>query len=160
MTILLLASCQNKSAKESITSSSASIDSTSNATAEQIKQPVAMDSLVAFYGKKFKQDKLFEQFRIIPRIKKIMGNNFNEFQSGWGDESEIKKDGEIVYASACKSVDCRTLKVLLVIDCLTNNLNVYIFNDKKIRTYEESNIIGLTETIGTQYEKLRDDQNN
>lgn len=155
---LLFVSCQNKSATESVSEASASKDSISNTFNDQPGKSIPLDSLKNFYGKKLKSDSLFEQFAILPRLEKLMGNGFTDFKDGWGEESALMHDGEVMYATACKSNDCKAIKVLLVIDGLSNNLNVYVFNNQKIKTYEESNIIGLTETIGAQYEKLRDEQ--
>jgi hypothetical protein len=154
--VLLYVSCQNKSGTDTVDQASA--DSTSIALTGNTKISISLDSLKNFKGKKLQTDGLFKQFEILPRLKKLMGIDFDDFTEGWGDESVLMKEGEVMYATACKSKDCKSLKVLLVIDGLSNNLNVYLFNNHKIKTFEEANIIGLTETIGAQYEKLRDEQ--
>ncbi len=156
----LFVSCQNKSNIESVSTSSPSGDSTSNTLSEVKTISISLDSLKNFNGKKLMQDGLFEKFGIMTRIEKLMGKDFVDFKTGWGEESALMKDGEVMYANACKKDNCKSLKILLVLDELTNNLNVYVFNNSKIKTYEESHIIGLTETIGAQYEKLRDEQNS
>ncbi|MBK8516313.1 MAG: hypothetical protein IPL55_08495 [Saprospiraceae bacterium] len=152
-------SCKNKNNVIGDITSHRNIDQTTAAKSEKAAlQP--LDSLKNDVGKKLKANDLFKKYGIQSRLKKMLGKDFKNFEEGWGEESPLKKELELLYATSCKKDNCSSLKILLIIDILTNNLNVYIFQYGTIKTYEEYTIIGLTDSLGTIFEKMRDAQSS
>jgi len=151
---LFLACCKNQETTNSNTSTQNGISESKTSTVQKL----LLDSLVKFEGKKLQADGLLDQFGINDRIKVLLGKDISYFNEGWGVESTLKKDIDVMYATACKKDNCNTLKLLLVLDILTNNINIYVFDNGRVRTFEESIIIGLSDQVSVEYERLRDDQ--
>lgn len=105
-----------------------------------------------------KEAKLFEQKDLTARLKSLLKTDFDAFMADWQNESKLKKDGEIIYAIGCKSDDCFSSRYVLIFDLLDNNINIYHYNFKKTKTYEEKSIIGMSSILSDDFAKISQEQ--
>lgn len=116
---------------------------------------LTLESLQAYVGKTPGESDLFNKYQLLPRIEKLLGKDFADFKNGWEVETPIKGEGDVYYTTACKKDKCESISIFLVMDTANDNVNVYLFNQGKIKTWEETSIIGLTDVTAAIYEKLK-----
>ncbi|MGB4960366.1 MAG: hypothetical protein WBO36_12875 [Saprospiraceae bacterium] len=104
-----------------------------------------------------KEINLFEKYQLYPRIEKLLGQDFKEFKENWNDETPMVKYIDVMTAIGCKKDDCKSSQYLLLFDLMTNELNIYSFQNAKVRTFEEKTIIGLNDQLSDLYMKIAKD---
>ncbi|MFZ1579898.1 MAG: hypothetical protein WAT26_02110 [Saprospiraceae bacterium] len=132
-----------------VTPAPANVETPQTSSGDDIK------SLTSFVGKKPSEAQIFDKFDFTKRFEKLMGEHYSEFKSDWNQETPIMKDGEILYFVGCKANACRENKFFVMIDMITNNLNVIHLKDGRPVSHEESAVIGMSEKIAEDFEKTR-----
>lgn len=101
----------------------------------------SLAELSTYVGKKPSEVDLFSKAGIKDRIKKIMKDEYAQFESSWQADTPLQADAEILYTSACKSGDCKGSEYIIIFDTQINAINLYQFNSNNMRSYEEDNLI-------------------
>jgi hypothetical protein len=92
-------------------------------------------------GQKPSSVQLFDKMDIGARMKKFMGSNYDSLIKNWNEDTPLEKDGDIVYTSGCKTANCAEYQYIIIFDTKIQIINVYTFEGKKMRTFEEDNTI-------------------
>jgi hypothetical protein len=156
LVVLFLMACSSK--KESSTSSQTASADTAALVLEQANgspEPQSIKELENFIGKKPSQVQLFEKFDLNKRIEKVLGSELAEFKSDWNDETPIFKDGEILYFTGCKTGACAENKYFMMLDLVENNFNIINIRNGRPRSFEEGAVIGMSDKVAEDFEKIR-----
>jgi len=155
--VFVLVSCKNTSPESKTEESKGEMYE-----GEKLETPVVridLNDIAQHVGKLPKDVDLFTKYSLDARIEKIMGTDYVDFKAEWNEETPLKKDGEVMYTTGCRSGDCKSNKYLLVLDLLQNGINVYNFRGTKTKTYEEDHIIiGLPNQVQADFEKILNEQ--
>ncbi|MBK8347976.1 MAG: hypothetical protein IPL08_10210 [Saprospiraceae bacterium] len=144
--------CQNQ--KDSSSKSEVKTEASPQTEEKAVAKPPFTD-LESFVGKNASEVQLFAKYQLNERLKAIMGSEYTDFNTGWKDLGTIKKDIDIIYTAGCKADACDDTKYFLMMDIMTNELNIFYFSNKRIRSFEEGSIIGMPENVANDYEKIR-----
>lgn len=106
-------------------------------------------------GKYPKDVGLFEQFGLRNRLQKMMGKDFSDIDLFWKTESLIKTEDQILWTTGCADPECKETILILVLDLIDNNINVYRFTGGQGRSFEEKGIIGLPSGLTAEFERIR-----
>lgn len=156
LAVLFLMACSSK--KESSTSSqTTSADSAAlvQTQANGSPEPKSIKELENFIGQKPSQVQLFEKFDLNKRIEKVLGSELAAFKSDWNDETPILKDGEILYFTGCKTGACAENKYFMMLDLVENNFNIINIRNGRPRSFEEGAVIGMSDKVAEDFEKIR-----
>ena len=72
-----------------------------------------------------------------PRLKTLLGTNYDQMVKHWNTETPFIKEGDILHASGCKQHDCNTYSYDLYIDIKNNKINIYKFSESKLTVFAE-----------------------
>ncbi len=152
---VIIISCKDK--KSSADASSKSNQDTAKIASTSIDTPTPSNikELASLAGQTPTQAKIFEIGNLNKRFEKLMGEHYEEFKSDWNQETPIMKDGEILYFIGCKANSCNDNKFFVMIDLVTDNINVIHMKNRRPVSHEESSVIGMTEKMAADFEKSR-----
>ncbi len=80
---------------------------------------------------------LLTESTLSPRLKTLLGTDYDQMVKYWNTETPFIKEGDILHASGCKQHDCNTYSYDLYIDTKNNKINVYRFSQSKLTIYTE-----------------------
>lgn len=80
---------------------------------------------------------LLTEGSIAPRLKSLLGTDYDQMVKYWNTETPFIKEGDILHASGCKQHDCNTYSYDLYIDTKNNKINVYKFSQSKLTLFAE-----------------------
>lgn len=154
-------SCKNTDTKMTEGSGTAN-DSTAtsvNSDVKNIDGAELVDSklkeVVSMEGKLPSDIDLLNTYELLPRLEKMMGEQFKNFSKDWGQQTPLKKDGDIMYTGGCKSDNCKSVKYFLIFDTKTDNVNFYYVKDGAATAFGEKSVIPLTPKITDDFDKIR-----
>lgn len=154
LTFIFFISCSSKKENKVATTTEVTA-APASAEIPQTPSGDGIKSLTTFVGKKPSEVQIFDKYDFTKRFEKLMGENYTEFKSDWNQETPIMKDGEILYFVGCKANACRENKFFVMIDMITNNLNVIHLKDGRPVSHEENSVIGMSDKIAEDFEKTR-----
>ena len=153
--VLVYSACNNTSTSTTQSASGASqTDNKDQSSKEttQIDKP-SMEDAVKYVGKKPSEVDLFNQYDLNKRIENMLESDYETFKANWNEETPIMKDGEILYFIGCKTGDCASNKYFVMLDMLDTNINIIFIRGGLPKSYEESAIIGMPETVANAFQK-------
>jgi hypothetical protein len=149
LTLTILSCKPRPEAENTVTSAvSASVESPS----ETIAGFEGADTLA---GKYPRDVGLFERYYLRSRLQKMMGKDFAGMDQFWKTESPIKTEDQILWSTGCADPECKETILILVLDIIDNNINVYRFTGGQGRSFEEKGIIGLPPGLTAEFERIR-----
>jgi hypothetical protein len=152
--ILSFTACKNKTNTDKSKSENTEItSSTINNDATNIDKP-SMEDAAKYVGKKPSEVNLFSQYNLEKRIDALLKNDAQNFKDNLNETTPIMKDGEILYFIGCKAGDCKAMKFFVMLDMLDTNVNVTVINNGTPKSYEESAIIGMTDQIAREFQRI------
>jgi hypothetical protein len=80
---------------------------------------------------------LLTESTLSPRLKTLLGTDYDQMVKYWNTETPFIKEGDILHASGCKQHDCNTYSYDLYIDTKNNKINVYRFSQSKLTLFAE-----------------------
>lgn len=142
ISIILLSSLVFISCKKEIIKSVPTTDSTSIKT-EALKTDSSVinptDSLYTLADKSVIGTQFLTKSSLAPRLKKLMGTDYDQMVKYWNTETPFEKQENILHAWGCKQHDCSTYSYDLYIDVKNNKINVYKFAESKLTVFKEDN---------------------
>ncbi|MDQ6471904.1 hypothetical protein RB619_14710 [Flavobacterium sp. LHD-80] len=137
LSCLAIMSCKKESIKSVPTTDSTSIRTEALKADSAVINPT--DTLINLVGKSAIGTHLLSQSSIAPRLKTLLGTDYDEMIKHWNTETPFEKEGDILHASGCKQHDCNTYSYDLYLDIKNNKINVYKFSESKLKVYAEDN---------------------
>ncbi|MHC0441641.1 hypothetical protein [Flavobacterium sp. 3-210] len=137
LSCFVIASCKKESIKNVPTTDSTSIRTEALKADSAVINPI--DTLNNLVGKSVIGTHLLAQSSLTPRLKTLLGSDYDQMVKYWNTETPFTKEGEILHASGCKQHDCNTYSYDLYIDIKNNKLNVYKFSESKLNIFAEDN---------------------
>jgi hypothetical protein len=132
-----LISCKKETVKDVPTTDSTSIITHSLKSDSAIINPA--DTLYNLVDKSVIGTNVLTKSSLAPRLKTIMGKDYDEMVQDWNTETPFTKEGDILHASGCKQHDCTNYSYDLYIDIKANKINVYKFKKSKLTVFTEDN---------------------
>lgn len=130
-------SCKKESVKSIPTTDSTSIRTEALKTDSTVLNPV--DSLYTLVNKSVIGTQFLTKSSLAPRIKTLLGPDYDEMVKNWNTETPFEKQENILHAWGCKQHDCSTYSYDLFIDVKNNKINVYKFSESKLTAFKEDN---------------------
>lgn len=130
-------SCKKESVKSIPTTDSTSIRTEALKTDSTVLNPV--DSLYTLVNKSVIGTQFLTKSSLAPRIKTLLGPDYDEMVKNWNTETPFEKQENILHAWGCKQHDCSSYSYDLFIDVKSNKINVYKFNESKLTAFKEDN---------------------
>ncbi|URM36574.1 hypothetical protein [Flavobacterium anhuiense] len=134
---LILFSCKKDIAKEVPTTDSTSIKTEALKTDSTTINP--NDTLYNLVDKSVVGTQFLTKSSLAPRLKKLLGSDYDQMVKNWNTETPFEKQDNILYAWGCKQHDCGTYSYDLYIDVKNNKINVYKFSESKLTIFKEDN---------------------
>lgn len=138
--IVALSSLALISCKKEVIKSIPSTDSTS-IKIDALKSDSAIinpsDTLTNLVDKSVIGTHLLTESTLSPRLKNLLGIDYDQMVKYWNTETPFTKEGDILHASGCKQHDCNTYSYDLYIDIKNNKINVYKFSNSKLTLFAE-----------------------
>ncbi len=97
------------------------------------------DSLYSLVDKSVIGTQFLTKSSLAPRLKKLLGPDYDEMVKNWNTETPFEKQDNILHAWGCKQHDCNTYSYDLYIDVKNNKINVYKFAKSKLTVFKEDN---------------------
>lgn len=132
---LTLISCKKETIKSVPATDSTSIITHSLKSDSAIINP--SDTLNNLVDKSAIGTRLLTNSSISPRLKTLLGTDYDQMIQYWNTETPFTKEGNILHASGCKQHDCNTYSYDLYIDTKNNKINIYKFSDSKLTVFAE-----------------------
>lgn len=132
-----LISCKKETIKDVPTTDSTSINI--NALKSDSTLINQLDTLQNLVNKSVIGTSLLTKSSLTPRLKTILGKEYDEMVKNWNTETPFIKEGDILHASGCKQHDCTTYSYDLFIDLKANKINVYKFSKSTLTVFTEDN---------------------
>lgn len=152
--VLSFTACKNNTNTDKSKSENTEITSSLiNNEATKIAKP-SMEDAAKYVGKKPSEVNLFSQYNLEKRIDALLKNDAQNFKDNLNETTPIMKDGEILYFIGCKVGDCKAMKFFVMLDMLDTNVNVTVINNGTPKSYEESAIIGMTDKIANEFQRI------
>ena len=114
-----------------------------------------LKEVVSMEGKLPSDINLLNTYELLPRIEKMMGEQFKNFSADWGQQTPLKKDGDVMYTAGCKKDNCKSVKYFLIFDTKTDNVNLYYVKDGAATAFGEKSVIALTPKITDDFDNIR-----
>lgn len=130
-------SCKKEIIKSVPTTDSTSIKTEALQTDSTVLNPT--DSLYTLVDKSVIGTQFLTKGSLAARLKKLLGNDYDEMIKNWNTETPFEKQGNILHAWGCKQHDCNTYSYDLYIDVKNNKINVYKFAESKLTVFKEDN---------------------
>lgn len=131
----ILISCKKETVKSVPTTDSTSIITHSLKSDSAVINPV--DTLNNLVDKSVIGTKILTQSSITPRLKTLLGTDYDQMIQYWNTETPFTRQENILHASGCKQHDCNTYSYDLYIDTKNNKINVYKFSESKLTVFAE-----------------------
>ena len=135
MGCFILISCKKETVKSVPTTDSTSIITHSLKSDSAIINP--SDTLNNLVTKSVIGTHLLTESSIAPRLKTLLGTDYEQMVKYWNTETPFTKEGNILHASGCKQHDCNTYSYDLYIDTKSNKINIYKFSESKLTIFAE-----------------------
>lgn len=135
MSCFILISCKKETVKSVPATDSTSIITHSLKSDSAIINP--SDTLNNLVDKSVIGTHLLTESSITPRLKTLLGSDFDQMVKYWNTETPFTKEGDVLHASGCKQHDCNTYSYDLYIDTKNNKINVYKFSQSKLTVFAE-----------------------
>lgn len=135
MSCFILISCKKETVKSVPETDSTSIITHSLKSDSAIINP--SDTLNNLVDKSVIGTHLLTESSITPRLKTLLGSDFDQMVKYWNTETPFTKEGDVLHASGCKQHDCDTYSYDLYIDTKNNKINVYKFSQSKLTVFAE-----------------------
>ncbi|WPO78690.1 hypothetical protein [Flavobacterium sp. KACC 22761] len=132
-----IVSCKKENIKSVPTTDSTSIRTEALKTDSTVLNPT--DSLYALVDKSVIGTQFLTKSALAPRLKALMGADYDEMVKNWNTETPFEKQENIVHAWGCKQHDCNSYSYDLFIDVKNNKINVYKFAKSKMTIFKEDN---------------------
>jgi len=132
---LALISCKKETVKSIPATDSTSIITHSLKSDSAVINP--SDTLNNLVDKSVIGTHLLTESTLSPRLKSLLGTDYDQMVKHWNTETPFTKEGEILHASGCKQHDCNTYSYDLYIDTKNNKINVYKFSQSKLTVFAE-----------------------
>ena len=129
------------SCKKEVIKSVPSTDSTSIRTDALKVDSVVInptDTLNSLVNKSVIGSDILTKSSITPRLKTLLGSDYDQMVKYWNTETPFTKEGDILHASGCKQHDCNTYSYDLYIDIKNNKINIYKFSKSKLTVFAEN----------------------
>lgn len=130
-------SCKKEIIKTVPTTDSTSIKTEALKTDSTVLNPV--DSLYTLVDKSVIGTQFLTKSSLTPRLKTLLGADYDQMVKNWNTETPFEKQGEILHAWGCKQHNCNTYSYDLFIDVKNNKINVYKFSESKLTVFKEDN---------------------
>lgn len=130
-------SCKKEIIKSVPTTDSTSIKTEALKTDSSVINPA--DSLYTLVDKSVIGTQFLIKSSLAPRLKKLLGADYDEMVKNWNTETPFAKQENILHAWGCKQHDCNTYSYDLFIDVKNNKINVYKFAESKLTVFKEDN---------------------
>src|SRR6218665_248316 len=134
---LVFISCKKEMIKSVPTTDSTSIKTEALKTDSSVINPT--DSLYTLVDKSVIGTQFLTKRSLAPRLKKLMGTDYDQMIKYWNTETPFEKQENILHAWGCKQHDCSTYSYDLYIDVKNNKINVYKFAESKLTVFKEDN---------------------
>lgn len=134
---LVFISCKKEIIKSVPTTDSTSIKTEALKTDSSVINPI--DSLYTLVDKSVIGTQFLTKSSLAPRLKKLMGTDYDQMVKYWNTETPFEKQENILHAWGCKQHDCNTYSYDLYIDVKNNKINVYKFAESKLTVFKEEN---------------------
>ncbi|MBW1655042.1 hypothetical protein [Flavobacterium quisquiliarum] len=134
---ILFISCKKEIIKSVPTTDSTSIKTEALKTDSSVINPT--DSLYTLVDKSVIGTQFLTKSNLAPRLKKLMGADYDQMVKYWNTETPFEKQENILHAWGCKQHDCSTYSYDLYIDVKNNKINVYKFAESKLTIFKEDN---------------------
>lgn len=135
MSYFILISCKKETVKSVPTTDSTSIITHSFKSDSAIINP--SDTLNNLVDKSVIGTHLLTESILSPRLKNLLGTDYDQMVKYWNTETPFTKQGSILHASGCKQHDCNTYSYDLYIDIKNNKINIYKFSESKLTVFAE-----------------------
>ena len=135
MGCFILISCKKETVKSVPTTDSTSIITHSLKSDSAVINP--SDTLNNLVDKSVIGTHLLTESTLSPRLKSLLGTDYDQMVKHWNTETPFTKEGDILHASGCKQHDCNTYSYDLYIDIKNNKINVYKFSQSKLTVFAE-----------------------
>ncbi|KQW98984.1 hypothetical protein [Flavobacterium sp. Root420] len=146
MSCFILISCKKETVKSVPATDSTSIITHSLKSDSAIINP--SDTLNNLVDKSVIGTHLLTESSITPRLKTLLGSDFDQMVKYWNTETPFTKEGDVLHASGCKQHDCNTYSYDLYIDTKNNKINVYKFSQSKLTVFAEDDFrIALKDSL-------------
>lgn len=153
--LFLVVSCKNQNDGSKTEGAEQTSNSAEGPTPSSTATQTSIADAKNFLGKKATDVKLFDQFNLNQRIEKLLGSDFTEFKADWNDENVIAQDGEILYFTGCRKGACAENKYVVLLDMMENNINIINIRNGRPRSFEEGAVIGMTDKVAAEFERIR-----
>nr|WP_198999551.1 hypothetical protein [Flavobacterium sp. ASV13] len=130
-----LISCKKETIKNVPTTDSTSVKIDALKSDSAIINPT--DTLKNLVDKSVIGSGILTKSSITPRLKSLLGNDYDEMVKLWNTETPFTLEGDILHASGCKQHDCNNYSYDLYIDVKNNKINVYKFSKSKLDVFAE-----------------------
>lgn len=130
-------SCKKEIIKSVPTTDSTSIKTEALKTDSTVLNPT--DSLYTLVDKSVIGTQFLTKSSLAPRLKKLLGTDYEEMVKNWNTETPFEKQENILHAWGCKQHDCNSYSYDLYIDVKNNKINVYKFAESKLTVFKEDN---------------------
>lgn len=130
-------SCKKEIIKTVPTTDSTSIKTEALKTDSTVLNPT--DSLYTLVDKSVIGTQFLTKSSLAPRLKTLLGNDYDEMVKNWNTETPFEKQENILHAWGCKQHDCNSFSFDLYIDVKNNKINVYKFAESKLTVFKEDN---------------------
>ncbi|MBS7254812.1 hypothetical protein [Flavobacterium branchiicola] len=137
LSLFMFSSCKKDAIKSVPTTDSTSIITESLKSDSTITHP--LDTLSTLVGKSVVGSNFLSKSSVTPRLKTLLGSDYDEMVKNWNTETPFTKQGDILHASGCKQHDCSTYSYDLFIDTKNNKINIYKFSEAKLTVFAEDN---------------------
>ncbi|REC46786.1 hypothetical protein [Chryseobacterium pennipullorum] len=126
----------------------AQTDSATVTTPTPSSTPVLAENIITKSVGKYPHDiKLFEDKNITARLKKLVGNQYDEMVKNFNVESPVSSENGIYKLSGCKQHDCPGYSTSIYFDAHNDNLNVSIDKNEQVTHFAEKGKIKVSDAL-------------
>lgn len=91
--------------------------------------------------------KLLENTDFKDRLKALTGNDYENIMENFDTETPIVSDEDVYKFTGCKAHNCPSFLTTILYDAKTDNMNVLVSKNGKVKIYEEDGKITTTKTL-------------
>lgn len=94
-------------------------------------------------GKTVSEFKLWDNKKVDPRLRDLMGTDYETMKKSWNIETPIKKFGDILMMTGCEKDNCADNKYAIFMDMGYGNIHVVHIGKDTIKEWKEYRDINL-----------------